>query len=134
VVNKEIVFVETNGKYFPTLRVIHKCMHYLAILSSFCVSHSPVPFLLPKVRVDTGAIKFVMGGANVMCPGMTSPGGDLSMCPSNLLILFIYLAYFSFIALLCSLFSLVLIVIIFFVHYFLLCFLLSFFSFILIRC
>lgn len=32
---------------------------------------------MKKVQVDTGAIKFVMGGANVMCPGLTSPGGKL---------------------------------------------------------
>lgn len=32
---------------------------------------------MKKVCVDTGAIKFVMGGANVMCPGLTSPGGKL---------------------------------------------------------
>jgi len=27
--------------------------------------------------VDTGAIKFIMNGSNVMCPGMTSKGGRL---------------------------------------------------------
>eukprot|EP01126_Amoeba_proteus_P010328 TRINITY_DN1401_c0_g1_i17.p1 TRINITY_DN1401_c0_g1~~TRINITY_DN1401_c0_g1_i17.p1 ORF type:complete len:182 (+),score=29.23 TRINITY_DN1401_c0_g1_i17:65-610(+) len=60
IVNKEILFVERDRKYFPTLRVLHR-----------------YPFLLPKVQVDTGAIKFVLGGANVMCPGLTSPGGNL---------------------------------------------------------
>jgi predicted RNA-binding protein (TIGR00451 family) len=35
------------------------------------------PLILPKVQVDTGAIKFVMSGANVMCPGLTSKGGRL---------------------------------------------------------
>jgi PUA domain protein len=29
------------------------------------------------MQVDRGAIKFVMSGANVMCPGLTSPGGRM---------------------------------------------------------
>ena len=29
------------------------------------------------VRIDRGAIRFLMGGANMMCPGMTSKGGYL---------------------------------------------------------
>jgi len=33
--------------------------------------------MLKKVRVDTGAIKFVLQGAFIMCPGLTSPGGNL---------------------------------------------------------
>ena len=35
------------------------------------------PFILPKVQVDRGAIRFLLAGANMMCPGMTSPGGWL---------------------------------------------------------
>lgn len=30
-----------------------------------------------KLRVDTGAIKFVLQGANIMCPGLTSPGATI---------------------------------------------------------
>lgn len=30
-----------------------------------------------KVQVDEGAIKRVMGGADIMCRGLTSPGGNL---------------------------------------------------------
>ena len=29
------------------------------------------------MQVDKGAIRFIIGGANVMCPGFTSPGGAL---------------------------------------------------------
>jgi PUA domain protein len=36
--------------------------------------------LLPPQQVDKGAIKFVLSGANVMCPGLTSPGGKLTEC------------------------------------------------------
>jgi PUA domain protein len=39
---------------------------------------SSVPDLLPTVQVDRGAIKFVLKGADIMAPGLTSAGGDLS--------------------------------------------------------
>lgn len=32
---------------------------------------------MPKLRTDTGAIKFVLSGANIMCPGLTSPGATI---------------------------------------------------------
>lgn len=35
------------------------------------------PDFLPRLQVDRGAIKFVMQGANIMCPGLTSPGGSI---------------------------------------------------------
>ncbi|PVU84588.1 hypothetical protein BB559_007540 [Furculomyces boomerangus] len=44
----------------PTLRILHQ-----------------YPDILPKVQVDRGAIKFVLSGANIMCPGLTSPGARL---------------------------------------------------------
>ena len=37
----------------------------------------PDPFILPHQQVDKGAIKFVLSGANIMCPGLTSPGAKL---------------------------------------------------------
>lgn len=36
--------------------------------------------MLPTVQVDKGAIKFVLSGANIMSPGLTSSGG---MLPSS---------------------------------------------------
>lgn len=61
VCNDEIVFFSTrDGGWFPTLRVLHK-----------------YPDMMPKLRVDTGAIKFVLSGANIMCPGLTSPGATI---------------------------------------------------------
>jgi len=60
-VNNEILFFnEREGPYYPHLRILHK-----------------YPTILPQVQVDRGAIKFVMQGANIMCPGLTSPGGAL---------------------------------------------------------
>lgn len=32
---------------------------------------------MKKFQVDRGAIKYVLAGANIMCPGLTSPGGAL---------------------------------------------------------
>uniref|UniRef100_A0A8C6SM53 MCTS1 re-initiation and release factor n=1 Tax=Neogobius melanostomus TaxID=47308 RepID=A0A8C6SM53_9GOBI len=41
------------------------------------------PFLLPHQQVDKGAIKFVLSGANIMCPGLTSPGAKLYPADSD---------------------------------------------------
>lgn len=35
------------------------------------------PFVLPKVGIDRGAIRFLLAGAPMMCPGLTSKGGYL---------------------------------------------------------
>jgi PUA domain protein len=44
--------------YAPTLKFLHM-----------------YPNILPKVQVDRGAIKFVLKGADIMAPGLTSKGG-----------------------------------------------------------
>jgi len=53
-------FKQRDGHWCPTLRLVHK-----------------YPSMLPKLRTDTGAIKFVLKGANIMCPGFTSAGGRM---------------------------------------------------------
>lgn len=35
------------------------------------------PYILPRVQIDRGAIRFLLAGANMMCPGLTSKGGWL---------------------------------------------------------
>lgn len=50
-----LFFQTRNGEYFPTLRTLHK-----------------YPFLLPSLRVDRGAIKHVINGADIMVPGLRS--------------------------------------------------------------
>jgi PUA domain protein len=45
----------------PTLRLFHK-----------------FPVFLPKQQVDKGAIRFVLSGANIMCPGLTSKGAFMT--------------------------------------------------------
>ncbi|KAI0282587.1 hypothetical protein BGY98DRAFT_1074370 [Russula aff. rugulosa BPL654] len=57
-----LFFQHFDGPYFPTLRLLHKCKH---------------PFILPHVRIDRGAIRFLLSGAHMMCPGLTSAGGWL---------------------------------------------------------
>ena len=37
----------------------------------------PDPNILPALKVDRGAIRFLLAGANMMCPGFTSKGGAL---------------------------------------------------------
>jgi len=67
VVNNEIQFFNVrDGPYYPTLRLLHK-----------------YPNILPKMQVDKGAIKFVFSGANIMCPGLTSPGGFMDDVPAE---------------------------------------------------
>ncbi|GLE09193.1 hypothetical protein PINS_up020784 [Pythium insidiosum] len=55
-----LFFCQRDGPFMPTLRVLHK-----------------VPHIMKWVRADKGAIPFVLSGANVMCPGLTSKGGEI---------------------------------------------------------
>ncbi|KAK7467086.1 translation machinery-associated protein 20 [Stygiomarasmius scandens] len=55
-----IFFQHFDGPIYPTLRVLHK-----------------YPYILPLVRIDRGAIRFLLAGAHMMCPGLTSAGGYL---------------------------------------------------------
>jgi len=55
-----LFFSTRDGGWFPTLRILHQ-----------------YPDMMPKLRADKGAIKFVLSGANIMCPGLTSPGATI---------------------------------------------------------
>ena len=62
VVNNEIVFYnQRDGPFFPTLKLLHK-----------------YPTMMQRMQTDKGAIRFVLGGANIMCPGFTSKGGSVA--------------------------------------------------------
>ena len=53
IVNNEILFFnQDNGPFFPCLRLVHK-----------------YPIMINRMQVDKGAIRFVLAGANIMCPG-----------------------------------------------------------------
>ncbi|KAH7678686.1 MCT-1/Tma20 protein [Dioscorea alata] len=58
--NVPLFFNVRDGPYMPTLRLLHQ-----------------YPDIMKKFQVDRGAIKFVLAGANIMCPGLTSPGGAM---------------------------------------------------------
>ena len=61
IINKEPIFYSYHGgPYVPTMRVLLQA-----------------PDMMKSVQVDKGAIKFVLSGANIMCRGLTSPGGRL---------------------------------------------------------
>lgn len=59
-------FKQRDGQFIPVLRLLHK-----------------YPFILPHEQVDKGAIKFVLSGANIMAPGLTSPGGKMTAVDKN---------------------------------------------------
>lgn len=54
-VGEPLFFQSRDGPFFPTLKTLHK-----------------YPFLLPILRVDRGAIKHVINGADIMVPGLKS--------------------------------------------------------------
>lgn len=83
VVNDTILFFNIrDGPYFPTLHVLHKCAQpgtntLRCAASLMCFALRADPEMMPRLRVDKGAIRFVFAGANIMCPGLTSAGATL---------------------------------------------------------
>ncbi|XP_065159858.1 malignant T-cell-amplified sequence 1 homolog [Atheta coriaria] len=59
-------FRHREGPWMPTLKLLHK-----------------YPFFLPMQQVDKGAIRFVLSGAHIMCPGLTSPGAKMTEVPKG---------------------------------------------------
>jgi PUA domain protein len=47
-----------------------------ALLPHLTLVHK-YPFAFHRLRIDRGAIRFVLSGATLMAPGLTSPGGRL---------------------------------------------------------
>ena len=57
----EIRFIENRDKIvIPTMRILHK-----------------YPFMMKHMQCDKGAIKHILSGSDVMCPGLTSPGAKM---------------------------------------------------------
>ncbi|KAI5803356.1 PUA-like domain-containing protein [Peziza echinospora] len=60
-IGHEILFFQHfDDTIFPHLKLVHK-----------------FPECFPKLQVDRGAIRFILDGAQLMCPGLTSPGARL---------------------------------------------------------
>ncbi|KAL9593497.1 MAG: hypothetical protein Q9219_007521, partial [cf. Caloplaca sp. 3 TL-2023] len=55
-----LFFQHMDDPLTPHLRVVHQ-----------------FPHCFPRIRIDRGAIRFVLSGATLMAPGLTSPGGRL---------------------------------------------------------
>lgn len=55
-----VFFQHDNGTLMPHLKLVHR-----------------FPKAFPTVRIDRGAIRFVLSGATLMAPGLTSAGGRL---------------------------------------------------------
>jgi PUA domain protein len=59
--DEPVFFQHRDGPIMPTLRLVHQ-----------------FPTMeFTRVTVDKGAIPFLLGGANCMCPGLTNPGGEM---------------------------------------------------------
>lgn len=43
------------------------------------------------MQVDRGAIKFILSGANIMCPGLTSPGAKMTKVPAETVVVSLFL-------------------------------------------
>jgi PUA domain protein len=63
---EQLFFRHRDSPWMPALKLLHR-----------------YPFMLPQQQVDKGAIKFVLSGANIMCPGLTSPGARMTQVPES---------------------------------------------------
>jgi PUA domain protein len=59
--DRPVFFQHRDGPILPCLKLVHQ--------------YPTLEFR--SVTVDKGAIPFLLGGANVMCPGLTNPGGEM---------------------------------------------------------
>ena len=64
--NTPLFFQHMDDAIMPHLTLVHK-----------------YPTLFPRLRIDRGAIRFVLSGATLMTPGLTSPGGRLPNAPED---------------------------------------------------
>jgi len=65
-----VIFFEIrDAPPIPTLRVLHQCK-----LSIFNLQD---PYIMPHMQCDKGAIKHILSGSHVMCPGLTSAGAKM---------------------------------------------------------
>jgi malignant T-cell-amplified sequence len=61
--DEPVLFQHRDGPILPTLKLVHQ--------------YYPSPLEFTRVTVDKGAIPFLLGGANIMCPGLTNPGSEM---------------------------------------------------------
>ncbi len=64
-INDELRFLEDrDGNVIPTLRLLHR-----------------YPLMMPHMQTDKGAIKHILSGSDVMCPGLTHPASKMADVP-----------------------------------------------------
>lgn len=59
--DEPVLFQHRDGPILPTLKLVHQ--------------YPTLEFR--SATVDKGAIPFILGGANIMCPGLTNPGSEM---------------------------------------------------------
>lgn len=59
--DEPMLFQHRDGPILPTVKLVHQ--------------YPTLDFT--RVTVDKGAIPFLLGGANIMCPGLTNPGSEM---------------------------------------------------------
>jgi len=76
-----LFFQHFDEHIIPTLRLVHLCEFPIVSCRVAEPERRPDPDILPRVQVDRGAIRYLLAGANMMCPGFTSAGGSLPPTP-----------------------------------------------------
>lgn len=62
--------------------ILYNLLYYVKVVTldlAQCILIITDPNLLPKLQVDKGAIKFILSGANIMAPGLKSPGARMDI-------------------------------------------------------
>lgn len=68
-----MVHCSLHSVFFKNVSLLYRSLQAKVTNTVFDVD----PSILPAVGVDRGAIRFLLAGANMMCPGFTSKGGKL---------------------------------------------------------
>lgn len=64
----------SSAPYLQAFIALYIAIPFLILTSTQSLT---VPQCFPTLQVDRGAIRFILGGAQLMCPGLTSKGGKL---------------------------------------------------------
>jgi PUA domain protein len=72
----DLARIGQDGPIFPTIRLLHQCellmpRFWVTVKAKFLTQFISDPFIMPKMQVDQGAIKFVLNGSHIFCAGFT---------------------------------------------------------------
>lgn len=78
----QLFFRQREGQWMPTLRLLHKFPYFLPMLQVDKGKWTRIFQMIDGFRnwnIDfIGAIRFVLSGAQIMCPGLTSKGACMN--------------------------------------------------------